>query len=53
MNKSFETFLGLPAQDQRDVLARAAYRLGTVPSYVEKDFWVSLVLETLFGWLPA
>ena len=52
MNGAFDTFLGLPAQDQRDVLTKAAHRLNTVPSYVEKDFWVSLVLETLFGGLP-
>ena len=52
MNGTFEDFLNLPEQDKRDVWEKAADRLDTLPGYVEKDFWVSLVLETLFNRLP-
>ena len=40
MMKAFESFLTLPEQDKRDVFEAAASRLDTLPSYVEKDFWV-------------
>ena len=50
---SFASFLALPGQDRRDVFAAAALRLDTVPGYVEKDFWVCLVLDALFNRLPA
>lgn len=33
-------------------LEASANRLGTAPRHVEKDFWVSFVLETLFNRLP-
>ena len=52
MSGSFERFLALSDQDRRDVFAAAASRLDTLPSYVEKDFWVCLVLDTLFNRLP-
>ena len=52
MNEAFETFLSLPAQDKRDVFEAAASRLDTLPSYVEKDFWVCLVLDVLYNRLP-
>ena len=42
---AFASFLGLPEQDRRDAFAVAARRLDTVPGYVEKDFWVCLVLD--------
>lgn len=51
MNGTFTTFLSLPEQDRRDVFAAAAVRLDTLPSYVEKDFWVCLVLDLLFNGL--
>ncbi len=47
MNGDTETFLSLEEQDQRDVFEAAAARLDTLPSYVEKDFWVCLVLGVL------
>lgn len=50
--ESFESFLALPDRDKRDVFEAAASRLDTLPSYVEKDFWVSLVLEVLYNQLP-
>ena len=49
---AFASFLALPEQERRDVFAAAARRLDTVPGYVEKDFWVCLVLEALFNRLP-
>ena len=50
--ESFASFLALPDQDKRDVFGAAASRLDTLPSYVEKDFWVCLVLESLYNRLP-
>ncbi|MDE0407179.1 MAG: nucleotidyl transferase AbiEii/AbiGii toxin family protein [Alphaproteobacteria bacterium] len=50
---AFASFLGLPEQDRRDAFAVAARRLDTVPGYVEKDFWVCLVLDALFNRLPG
>ena len=50
--ESFKKFLALTDQDKRDVFEAAASRLDTLPSYVEKDFWVCLVLEALYNWLP-
>ncbi len=46
------SFLSLPARDRRDVCESAARRLDTLPSYVEKDFWVCLVLDVLYNRLP-
>ncbi len=51
--ESFKAFLALPDQGKRDVFEAAASRLDTLPSYVEKDFWVCLVLEALYNWMPA
>ncbi len=51
--ESFESFLALPERDRRDVFEAVASRLDTLPSYVEKDFWVSLVLEVLYNQLPV
>lgn len=50
---AFATFLDLPEQDRRDVFATTARRHDTVPDFVEKDFWVCLVLEILFNRLPG
>ena len=52
MNKDSKSFLALPAQDRRDVFEAAASRLDTLPGYVEKDFWVCLVLDALYNRLP-
>lgn len=52
MTGAFKSFLALPEQDRRDVFEAAAARLDTLQSHVEKDFWVCLVLETLFNRLP-
>ena len=52
MNRDSESFLSLPEQDRRDVFEAAASRLDTLPGYVEKDFWVYLVLDTLYNRLP-
>ena len=53
MRQDFADFLALPANDRRDVLQITARRLDTVPSYVEKDFWVCVVLDTIFNNLPV
>ena len=50
--ESFPSFLALPDQGKRDVFEAAASRLDTLPSYVEKDLWVCLVLEALYNRLP-
>ena len=50
---AFASFLALSDQDRRDVFAAAANRLDTLQGYVEKDFWVCLVLDALFNRLPA
>ena len=52
MTGSFRGFLQFPERDRRDVFAAAAARLDTVATHVEKDFWVCLVLDLLFGGLP-
>ena len=51
--EAFASFLALPERDRRDVFASASRRLDTVPTYVEKDFWVCLVLDALFNGLPG
>ena len=53
MSGAFESFVSLPERDKRDVFEVAASRLDTLPSYVEKDFWVCLVLDLLYNKLPA
>lgn len=50
--QGFRRFLALPGQDRRDLFAATAERLDTLPSYVEKDFWVCLVLDCLYNRLP-
>ena len=52
MSRAFETLLALSRQDRRDVFDAAAARLDTLPSYVEKDFWVCFVLDALYTRLP-
>ena len=52
MTGNSEIFLSLPEQDRRDVFEATASRLDTLPGYVEKDFWVCLVLDVLYNRLP-
>ena len=52
MNEAFASFFVLPDQDKSDVFEAAARRLGTLPSYVEKDFWVCFALDMLYNGLP-
>lgn len=52
MNGDSEAFINLPEEDRREVFDFAASRLDTLPRYVEKDFWVCVVLDTLFNRLP-
>ena len=52
MNGAFAKFLSFGEQDRRDVFESAANRLDTLPSYVEKDFWVCVVLDAIFNGLP-
>jgi len=53
VNPTFQRFLRLSRNEQADVFTAAAMRIGTIPSYVEKDFWVCLVLDILYHGLPA
>lgn len=53
MTGTLGPILALPEQEKRDVFESAARRLDTLPSYIEKDFWVCLVLDTLFNRLPG
>lgn len=52
MKMDYVSFLSLPVQDRRDLFESAANRLDTLPGYVEKDFWVCLVLDALYNRLP-
>ena len=53
MTPSFERFLRLSSAERADVFTASAQRISTIPSYVEKDFWVCLVLDALYNGLPA
>jgi len=52
MNPAYEPFLTLPDQERRDVFNAAAERLDTLPTYIEKDFWVCRVLDALYHGRP-
>ncbi len=52
MNEAFTSFFVLSEQDKSDVFEASASRLGTLPGYVEKDFWVCYVLNALYSGLP-
>ena len=52
MNPAYQHFLKLPDQERRDVFNAAAERLDTLPTYIEKDFWVCRVLDGLYHGLP-
>lgn len=53
MNPAYRRFLELPEEDRVEVFETTATRLDTPPQYVEKDFWVCLVLDVLFNGLPT
>jgi hypothetical protein len=53
MNQAFQRFLNLSAQDRQDVFEAEAEDLNTRPTYVEKDFWVCLVLDVLYNGLSG
>ena len=52
MIKDFQRFLNLPEQVKFDAYESTARQIETLPAHVEKDFWVCLVLEILFNYLP-
>ena len=52
MNKTFKSFLNLTEEDRKEVFTRTAKRLHTEAEYIEKDFWVCLVLDMLYNDLP-
>lgn len=51
MNQEFKRFLELSQQDRKDVFEAEAENLDTRPTYVEKDFWVCLVLDIIYNGL--
>lgn len=53
MNPAFAKFLKLSAQDRQDVFDATAEQRNTLSTYIEKDFWVCLVLDILYNGLPA
>ena len=53
MNKSFKHFLNLPDEEKKEAFLRAAKRFGSQSMYMEKDFWVCLVLDALYNGLPS
>jgi Nucleotidyl transferase AbiEii toxin, Type IV TA system len=52
MNPMFRQFLDLPEEERRAVFEDEADQLGTQPTYIEKDFWVCIVLDILYNGLP-
>ena len=50
MKRAAKRFFGLSEVQRRDIFEAAASRIDTMPSHVEKDFWVCLVLDLLFNW---
>lgn len=52
MIEAYRAFLAEPTSERKDVYEAAADRLGTRGEFVEKDLWVCLALELLFGRNP-
>ncbi len=52
MNPAFGEFLKLSARDRRDVFDATAEQCNTLSTYIEKDFWICLVLDILYNGLP-
>ena len=53
MSGAYEKFLAFPAIEREKAFGKAAARLGATASYMEKDFWVCLVLDALYNRLPG
>lgn len=51
MNPTYQEFLQLSKRDRQDVFEAAAERLDTIPTYIEKDFWLCLCLDVLYNGL--
>ncbi len=49
INPHFKSFLDLPDYERRTVFEATAESLNTLPRYIEKDFWVSHVLDGLYN----
>ena len=49
MNGALAAFLGRDAEERRDIFDACAERLDTIPTYIEKDFWVCHVLDALYN----
>ena len=52
MNPAFAEFLQLSTQDRQHVFDNTAEQRNTLSPYIEKDFWVCLVLDILYNGLP-
>ncbi|NJO96999.1 MAG: nucleotidyl transferase AbiEii/AbiGii toxin family protein [Pleurocapsa sp. CRU_1_2] len=52
VNPAFAEFLQLSTQDRQDVFDNTAEQRNTLSTYIEKDFWVCLVLDILYNGLP-
>ena len=52
MNRDLDRLALLSEWERAVVFAEAAERLGMLPGYVEKDYWVCLVLDVLFNDYP-
>ncbi len=53
MSSTFADFIDLKSKERFDVFSIAGQRLDTRPEYIEKDFWVCVVLDALFNRLPG
>lgn len=49
MNEELARFLLRDEQERRDVFEACAERLDTLPTYIEKDFWVCHALDGLYN----
>ena len=49
MNPAFTEFLQLSTEDRIDVFNATAEKHNTLSTYIEKDFWVCLVLDLLYN----
>lgn len=50
--RAWSSFLARSEQERRGLFDQAELRLGAIASYLEKDFWVCLVLDALYHRLP-
>ena len=52
MNRDLDRLTLLPQRERTIAFEETAERLDTLPSYIEKDYWVRLILDFLFNRLP-